>query len=139
MGRNGVSVVLQGVGAVIAGFAAMAAIVMIGEWLIRLVQPTASVNAAAGMPGATYLALNLTAGTIAALTGGVLASWLAPQAPLWHAIALAALVCIMGLVSAGMAGDAQPRWYQAVLYGVMPVIVIAGGWASTQSTWGAAT
>jgi hypothetical protein len=45
-----------------------------------------------------------------------------------HVVGLAGVTVAMGVVSAMMADNSQPRWYQAVLAFGMPLVVIAGGW-----------
>ena len=54
---------------------------------------------------------------------------LAPAAPVRHGGALAALMCVMSVLSARQARGMQPRWYQLSLATAMPVIAIIGAWA----------
>jgi hypothetical protein len=117
---------LQSIGSVAAGFAVMVAIVMAGEILIAV--KLRAKRATADRPSTAYLVLNLAAGTLAALAGGAVVSLLAPSMPMAHVAGLAGVVVAMGLVSALMAGGAQPRWYQAVLALGMPLVVLVGGW-----------
>lgn len=117
---------LQSIGSVAVGFAAMVAIVMASEALIALVLRAG--QAVDGRPSTAYLTFNLAAGTLAALAGGAVVSLLAPSIPMAHVAGLAGVVVAMGLVSALMAGGAQPRWYQAILALGMPLVVLMGGW-----------
>jgi hypothetical protein len=119
-------VTLQSIGSVVGGFAAMVAIVMAGEALIAtMLRPAPN---ASNRPTPNYLVLNLFAATLAALSGGAIAGLIAPSNPMAHVAGLACLVVAMGAASALMAGNSQPRWYQAVLALVMPLVVLAGGW-----------
>lgn len=122
-------VMVHSIAAVAAGFVLMAAVVMLAELLIGRVL-TSRGRPAGGKPGPDYMAMNLAAAVVAALAGGAAVARLAPSAPLAHAVALALLVLVMGIVSAALAGGSQPRWYQAVLAFAMPLVVIAGGWAA---------
>jgi hypothetical protein len=79
-----------------------------------------------------YLTVNIACSAIAAFIGGVITVRLAPDKPFFHGIALAALMCAMGLLSARQAGSTQPRWYQFVLCTVMPMIALIGAYLSGQ-------
>ena len=81
---------------------------------------------AAGMPKPTapYLVGNLVLSFAAAMIGGWITLRLAPRAPQGHALALAAVVSVMGIVSAFKPGQSgpQPIWYKYVI----PLVGIGG-------------
>jgi putative membrane protein (TIGR04086 family) len=107
--------------AVLGGFATMALLVVV-----------ATAVAARAVPARAYLTVNLISSALAAFLGGFLTARLAPDRPFYHGIALAGLMCVMGLLSARQAGDRQPRWYQFVLCTVMPAIALVGAYISGQ-------
>jgi len=107
--------------AVLGGFAATALFVIVTTAI-----------AARAVPPRAYLTINLACSALAAFLGGFLTARLAPDKPFFHGIALAALMCAMGLLSAKQAGDRQPRWYQVVLCTVMPAIALIGAFISGQ-------
>jgi MFS-type transporter involved in bile tolerance (Atg22 family) len=107
--------------AVLGGFAATALFVVV----------TTAV-AARAVPARAYLTVNLASAALAAFLGGFLTARFAPDKPFFHGIALAALMCVMGVLSARQAGDRQPRWYQVVLCTLMPAIALIGAFISGQ-------
>lgn len=126
---------LHSILAVLGGFATMVVIVMV----------TTALAAAALIPGGMrgmmspgaplpprYLTANILGSAVAAFLGGFVTVRLAPDKPFFHGIALAALMCVMALLSARQAGDRQPRWYQLLLCTVMPVVALAGAYISGQ-------
>lgn len=112
---------LHSILAVLGAFAAMAIIVM-----------ASTAVAARIFPPRTYLAVNLGCSALAAFLGGFIVARLAHDKPFYHGIGLAALMCVMGVISARQAGDRQPRWYQVVLCTVMPAIALIGAYISGQ-------
>jgi len=112
---------LHSILAVLGGFVATAIIVI-----------ASTAIAARIFPPRTYLAVNLGCSALAAFLGGFIVTRLAPDKPFFHGIALAALMCVMGIISARQAGDRQPKWYQIVLCTVMPAIVLIGAYISGQ-------
>ncbi|HVX88789.1 MAG TPA: hypothetical protein VG940_07685 [Gemmatimonadales bacterium] len=119
----------------LGGFATMAILVMITTAIAAAALVPGGMRA---MTGATvslpraYLTANLIASAVAAFAGGAVTARLAPDRPLYHGIALAILMCLMGLVSMRQAGGRQPRWYQLVLCTVMPAIALIGAYISGQ-------
>lgn len=114
---------LRSVGAVVAGYLAMAVgvLMLVGIGAALLVEDPAA-------PGSVYLAFNLTASVLAAAGGGWVTRRLAARAPSAHVIALAALVLMLGLVTAlDGAAAGQPPWYPAVISVLGPIGVLAGG------------
>ena len=126
---------LRSILAVLGGFVAMAVLVMV----------TAAIAAATLIPGGMqamsspgaphpkrYFTVNIVCSALAAFVGGFVTVRLAPDKPFYHGIALALLMCFMGVISARQAGDRQPRWYQVVLCTVMPAVALAGAYISGQ-------
>ncbi len=121
--------------AVLGGFAAMVILVMVTTAIAAGTLIRGGMKAmqdpATSLPR-SYLAANLACSAVAAFLGGFLTARLAPDKPFYHGIALAALMCVMGLLSARQGGDRQPRWYQLVLCTVMPAIALIGAYISGQ-------
>ncbi|MGH7533767.1 MAG: hypothetical protein ACREL4_10790 [Gemmatimonadales bacterium] len=121
--------------AVLAGYAAMAAFVIIATILavrfilripasaMRSMDPTALSR--------PYLIANITASALAALIGGRITGAIADHAPVAHGLALAALMVAFGLLSARQSGAAQPRWYRTLLVTAMPALAVAGAALAT--------
>ena len=85
-------------------------------------------------PPAGYLVYDYVLGMLAALAGGVSTAWIAPAAPLSHAVALSTVVLAMAVACAMGTGDkGPPRWYQAVLSLSSAVVVAGGGWLVSQA------
>ncbi len=121
---------LLGILAVVAGFVGMAAIVMAGSAVAALAMGRSPATAAGEPPpGRGYLVFDFALGMLAALAGGMTTAWLAPFAPIGHALALSGLVLAMALVCLLTYGDnGPPRWYQALLSLVSSGVVVAGAW-----------
>lgn len=117
-----------GAASVLAGFAAMTAIVMLG--MAALMMALRIKPGTTPPPPTAFLAGNVVVGLVAALVGGALAARLAPFAPFDHVLALAGLVLAMSIVCAISYGDRQPRWYQAVLGIGAPLAVATGGFVA---------
>ena len=118
---------LQGLFAIVAGFIAMAAIVMAGS---AVAAKGLGIDPAAGSPerlGKGYLAFDYTLGLVAAVAGGALTAWLAPFSPSTHAAGLSAAVLAMAVVCLFSYGDkGPPRWYQAALSVSSALVVLLG-------------
>ena len=116
--------------AVLAGFVSMALLVMITTALaVRFVlrRPLASMRSRDPGPiPAAYLATNVTSSVLAALVGGYVTALLAERDRVAHGLVLAAVVVVMGLVSARQSGAAQPRWYRILLLVGMPALTVVG-------------
>jgi len=118
---------LQGLVTIVVGFIGMAAIVMIGHAALSAMKRRPANNSDASTR--TDLAIDYVLGMLAALGGGILTAWLAPFAPMYHAIALGVLVLAMAVTCAISYGDSgPPRWYQAVLSLSSAAVVLAGAW-----------
>ena len=116
--------------AILAGFAAMAVIVMITtalamHFILRL--PAATLRAPGpGTLSPAYLATNVAASGLAAVVGGYTAAAIAGHDGVAHGLGLAAVMLVMSVVSMRQAGSAQPRWYRVVLATVMPGLAVVG-------------
>lgn len=115
---------LRSIGAVIAGYLAMAVgvLLVVGIGAALLVEDPDA-------PGLPYIAFNLGASILAAALGGWVTRRLAPRSPGVHVVALAVFVLVLGIVMALAGGDTggQPGWYPAVIAVLGPLGVLAGG------------
>jgi hypothetical protein len=116
--------------AVLAGFVAMALLVMIATALaVRFVlrRPLATMRSQGPSPqSAAYLAINVAASGLAALVGGYATALIAEHDRVAHGLGLAAVMVVMSVVSMRQSGAAQPRWYRILLLTVMPALAVAG-------------
>ncbi|MGB7212358.1 MAG: hypothetical protein WBC97_06970 [Gemmatimonadales bacterium] len=126
---------LRSVLAVLAGYAAMAAIVVIATILavrfILRVPASALRSMPSTPPSRPYLTTNIAASGLAALIGGRITGAIADHAPVAHGLALAALMVGFGLLSARQSRAAQPRWYKTLLVTAMPALAVAGAALAT--------
>jgi hypothetical protein len=121
---------IRSIGAVLAGYAAMAVVVVLATKLaVKLMSLQAPPG---GMPAPTggYLVVNLLYSFAAALLGGWITARLAASSPLGHAAALAGFALLMAVVSslAGPQAQGQPAWYPWVIGLLGAAGVLAGGW-----------
>lgn len=127
---------LRSIGAVVAGYVAMAVAVLVvvglGAWL--LVDDPAA-------PGTAYLAFNLGVGLVAAALGGWVTWRLAARGRMKHVVALAVLVLALGLGMAFGAEPApgQPSWYPVVISIFGAAGVVAGGMIGDRGAAGSPT
>lgn len=121
--------------AVIAGFAGMTVLVMVGSVAIAAAMIPGGLRGMRDrmqrgempLPSARIYATNLVMSLIAAIVGGWITLRLAPSSPTNHLIALSVVVLLMGVVSAFAPGGAQQaRWYKLLI----PVVGAAGVMAS---------
>ncbi len=118
---------LKSLGAIFAGFTAMVVLVLVGTPVIAkllLADPAQPLTPA-------YLRVNLLSGFVFAGVGGWIAAHLAPTGPLWHAGAMALLVLVLGIATAGQGGAVragQPQWYAWTLPFVGAGGALLGGW-----------
>lgn len=126
---------LRSILAVLGGFAAMAVLVMVTTAIAAATLIPGGMQAMRS-PGAPlpkrYFTVNIVCSALAAFVGGFVTVRLAPDRPFYHGIALALLMCVMGVISARQAGDGQPRWYQIVLCTLMPAVALVGAYISGQ-------
>ncbi len=106
---------LRSILAVVLGYAAMMVSTMLVVYLLSVGFGVMSESEAAALPTA-YVVANLAGGLACAMLGGFVAAWRAPRAPRMHAVVLACLVFILGVLY-GLTAErgAQPTWYLALL------------------------
>lgn len=118
-------VILHAFLALLAGFATMAAVVMVVTMLLaRLTPEWAGV---AGPPQRGYILVVLGYSYLAAAGGGYVTAWLAQSHPLEHVLTLGIVVLLLSGLSAMLTKSDQPTLYQVALVAIMPVGVLAGG------------
>jgi len=115
--------ILRSVLAVIAGFLAMAVIVM----ALTLLSVFA-LHLKYGNPTPGYLTLNVIYSLAAAVFGGWLAALAAGRAPVAHGIALAVVMLVLSAVSYVHSSGSQPVAYQVFLIVAPPLAAVLGAW-----------
>ena len=131
---------LRSIGAVVAGYISMAAIVIIGTAAASAVLvPGGIASMRTGPTGpvpGSFLAMNLLVSLAGAMVGGWLAVRLAPTSELNSAYLLAGVTVLMAIVTAAVNGGAargEPTWYP-VMIGILAVAgVLAGGWLQSRA------
>jgi hypothetical protein len=111
--------------ALLAGYAAMAILVIGMTALLTRLVPSWVVTEGRPQPG--YVFVNLGYSFLAAAAGGYVTAWAAANNPLIHVLALAIIVLALSALSAMQARGKQPVWYQLALVAIAPVGVLAGG------------
>ena len=115
---------------VIVGYLTMAVLVAISTAVVaRLMLPGVRVGQPLQPTGA-HMIINLSYSSLFAAAGGFVCSLIAGRYPLAHALALACLVAVLGLVfflQSSSAGP-QPLWYSLTLLLLCPAGVILGGY-----------
>jgi hypothetical protein len=111
--------------ALLAGFAAMAALV--GVATAATVKLAPRFVGQRSHPPMAYVFVNLAYSLAAAILGGYITTWVARGNFLIHIAALALIVLLLGALSALQQRGQQPIWYQLLLVAVTPVGVVLGG------------
>lgn len=111
--------------ALLAGFATMAALVVLATALLTRLTPSWSADE--GRPTAGYAFVNLGYSFLAAAAGGYVTAWLAPANPLYPVLTLAVVVLALAALSALQAKGKLPIAYQLALVALTPLGVLAGG------------
>jgi peptidoglycan/LPS O-acetylase OafA/YrhL len=78
-------------------------------------------------PTGAFMIYSLIYGLMAAIVAGYITALIAGRAEMRHAIALAAVALILGIVSMVMAGGREPLWYQVANLFVVVDGVLTGG------------
>jgi hypothetical protein len=118
-------VILHAFLALLAGFAVMAALVIIATAALTKFTPDWVGSSSAPRPA--YVFVNLGYSFIAAAAGGYVTAWIAGNNPLYHVLALAIVVLAMSALSALQQRGKQPVWYALTLVGITPLGILAGG------------
>ena len=118
-------VVLHAFLSLLAGFAAMAIVVVVVTALFQRLVP--EWVGAEGRPRPTYVFVNLAYSFLAAAAGGYVTAWIQVSNPLILVLALAIVVLLMSALSAMQSRGKQPIWYQLALLAITPLGVLAGG------------
>lgn len=117
---------LKDVGAVAVGFLATVVLILASSPLVSRLM-----SADQTRPTPLYLAGNLITGFLFAGCGGWIAAHLAPDAPRWHAGALAGIILLLGVTTAAQGGAVragQPPWYAWMLPFIGAAGAFLGGW-----------
>jgi len=120
-------VILHAFMALLAGFAAMAILVIVVTALLARLVPSWVGNE--GKPQPAYLFVNLGYSFLSAATGGYVTAWAAAANPLIHVLVLAIIVLGLSALSALQSRGKQPIAYQLALVALSPLGVLAGGLA----------
>ncbi|SEG42882.1 hypothetical protein SAMN05421819_2885 [Bryocella elongata] len=118
---------LRSVLAVLAGFVAMVALVIVCTLLAMQ-----AMHLKSGHPTPGYLVINATYSLLAAVAGGWIAARLSRYKPLHHALALAMIVAFLSLVMLMKPSLSQSYTYQLAMAIVPPFAVLAGGWLASR-------
>jgi peptidoglycan/LPS O-acetylase OafA/YrhL len=122
-------VILQAFLALLAGYATMAALVILITLLITRLAP--AWMGKEGAPQSTYIAVNIGYSLLAAAAGGYVTALIAQRFargnPLIQVLALALIVLLLAALSAMQSRGKQPIWYQLTLVAIVPLGVFAGG------------
>ena len=122
---------LRSVLSVLAGFAAMAVLIMVATIVAsRLMLGTRGrEEMMKAKPTRAFITVNLVYSAAFAIFGGFLTACIATHAPLKHALVLAGLMFFMGIFSFFQtAGSNQPKWYGLTLVVLGPACAVLGGW-----------
>lgn len=118
-------VILHAFLALLAGYAVMAALVIVLTALLARLVPSWAGSEGRPQPG--YVFVNLGYSFLAAAAGGYVTAWAASANPLVHVLALGIVVLALAALSAMQARGKQPIWYQLSLVAIAPLGVLAGG------------
>jgi hypothetical protein len=123
---------LQAFLALLAGFAVMLALVLVGAAVMRRWAPQWSDPEQ--RPAPAYVVVNLVYSFFAAAAGGFVTAWAAGGNALRDVLGLAIVILVLGAISAlqarGGGIDAhrkQPVWYQMMLLVISALGAVAGG------------
>jgi hypothetical protein len=111
--------------ALLAGFAAMAVVVMLVTALVTRLAPEWA--GAEGKPRPGYAFVNLGYSFLSAAAGGYVTAWVAAGNPLVLVLVLGIVVLAISALSALQTRGAQPVWYALTLLTLMPLGALAGG------------
>lgn len=114
--------ILLSIAAIVAGYGLIAMIVMSADQVLGRVMLKGE------EPAREFIYALLAIGFFAAVLGGFICAWIAPGAPLIHALILAAVVASIGAAMAAQGAQAgQPKWYPLATLVLGVLGVLAGG------------
>jgi hypothetical protein len=111
--------------ALLAGFAAMAGLVLAATGLLRRLAP--AWVGRTGKPEAGYVFVSLGCSFLSAAAGGYVTAWASDRNPLTYVLGLAIAVLAVGALSAIETRGKQSIWYALALLVMMPIGVYLGG------------
>jgi hypothetical protein len=120
-------VVLHAFLALLAGFAVMAALVVLVTAALARFTPDWVDPARSNSPSTAYVFVKLGYSFVAAAAGGYVTAWVAANNSLYHVLALAIVVLALSALSALQQRGKQPVWYALALVGLTPLGILAGG------------
>ena len=105
----------RSVGAVLLGFVAVVALSLATDEVLHLLEVYPPWGQAMRAPGLNLLAL--TYRSVFAVAGSYIAARFAPRRPMYHALALGAIGCVLALAGAiaSIPMDLGPAWYPIAL------------------------
>lgn len=108
--------------AVVAGFVVVVAGVMVASWGVAWV-----LGVEEGAPSTAYLVLNVTGSALSAVAGGFTAAVIAGRRGFIHALALALILVVLGVVEGGADYLGRPSWYPVAIGILGPLGALLGG------------
>ncbi len=87
-------------------------------------------------PSEEFMLFSLGYGFVFAVVGGYVTAMIAGRSELKHALALALLSVLMGIVSMVASAGREPRWYQIANMVVMVSAVVLGGYLRVRKARG---
>jgi hypothetical protein len=120
-------VVLHAFLALLAGFAVMAALVVLVTAALARFTPDWVDPARSNSPSTAYVFVKLGYSFVAAAAGGYVTAWVAANNSLYHVLALAIVVLALSALSSLQQRGKQPVWYALALVGLTPLGILAGG------------
>lgn len=104
-----------------------------GVFVVGSFMPRGAAAEHAGAPLTTGLiAGSIAYGAVFAALGGLSAASIAGRKPLGHALVLAGLIALAGLVHPWLEPGANPRWLDLSAVLVMAPAAVAAGWARSK-------
>lgn len=108
--------------AVVTGFVVVVAGVMAASWGVAW-----ALGVEEGAPSSAYLFLNVAGSALAAVAGGFTAAAIADRRGFIHALVLALILVVLGLVEGGADYVGRPSWYPVAIGILGPLGALLGG------------
>ena len=124
------TIMIRSILSVVVGYLTMAILVGVTTAVVAKLMLPAAAAGQLPQPTMPYMVINLVYSALFAAAGGFVCSLIAIRSPLAHALVLAALVALLGLVFffQNYSASAQPRWYSLSILVLCPLGVMAGGY-----------